>query len=79
MLRLGRHATDHPLPHIGGRLETKMDGVAETEAEIIASGCPGCQMQLSLGVKRRGLEARVVHPSQLLAEAYRNAKRTDAQ
>jgi glycolate oxidase iron-sulfur subunit len=56
-----------------GVLETKMDNVAETQAEIIASGCPGCQMQLGLGVKRRGLKAKVVHPSQLLAEAYRNS------
>jgi glycolate oxidase iron-sulfur subunit len=56
-----------------GVLERKMDKVAETAAEIIASGCPGCQMQLSLGVKRRGLQARVMHPSELLAQAYRNA------
>jgi glycolate oxidase iron-sulfur subunit len=55
-----------------GVLESKMDSVSETEAEFIASGCPGCQMQLSLGVKRRGLKAKVVHPSQLLAQAYRN-------
>jgi glycolate oxidase iron-sulfur subunit len=58
-----------------GVLEVKMERVAETEAEIIASGCPGCQMQLGLGVKRRGLEAKVVHPSQLLAQAYRDAKK----
>jgi glycolate oxidase iron-sulfur subunit len=57
-----------------GVLERKMDYVAATEAEIIASGCPGCQMQLSVGVKRRGLQARVVHPSQLLAQAYRKKK-----
>ena len=58
-----------------GVLESKMDKVAETDAEIIASGCPGCQMQLGVGVKRRGLEARVVHPSQLLAQAYRDGKK----
>jgi glycolate oxidase iron-sulfur subunit len=57
-----------------GVLGRKMDYVAATEAEIIASGCPGCQMQLTLGVKRRGLRARVLHPSQLLAKAYRNRK-----
>jgi glycolate oxidase iron-sulfur subunit len=57
-----------------GVLERKMDRVAATEAEIVASGCPGCQMQLTLGVKRRGLKAKVVHPSQLLAQAYRNEK-----
>ncbi len=55
-----------------GVLERKMDRVAATEAEIVASGCPGCQMQLTLGVKRRGLEMQVVHPSRLLAQAYRN-------
>lgn len=57
-----------------GVLERKMENVVKTEAEIIASGCPGCQMQLSLGVKRRGIEARVLHPSQLLAQAYRDGK-----
>jgi glycolate oxidase iron-sulfur subunit len=57
-----------------GVLERKMDNVAATEAEIVASGCPGCQMQLNLGVKRRGLNARVIHPSQLLAEAYRDGE-----
>jgi glycolate oxidase iron-sulfur subunit len=55
-----------------GVLERKMDGLEATEAEIVASGCPGCQMQLGLGVKRRGLRAKVVHPSQVLAKAYRN-------
>jgi glycolate oxidase iron-sulfur subunit len=58
-----------------GVLEVKMDYLAETEAEMVASGCPGCQMQLSLGVKRRGLKAQVVHPSQLLAQAYQDGKR----
>jgi len=57
-----------------GVLETKMDNLAQTEAEIVASGCPGCQMQLSLGVKRRGLKTKVVHPSQLLAQAYRDGE-----
>jgi glycolate dehydrogenase iron-sulfur subunit len=57
-----------------GILERKMDLVAATEAEILASGCPGCQMQLGLGVKRRGLQVKVVHPSQLLAQAYRNQR-----
>jgi glycolate oxidase iron-sulfur subunit len=59
-----------------GVLDTKMDNVAETGAEIIASGCPGCQMQLTVGVKRRGLEAQVLHPSQILAQAYRDGAGT---
>jgi len=57
-----------------GILERKMDSLSATEAEIIATGCPGCQMQLTVGIQRRGLKARVAHPSQLLAQAYRNAE-----
>jgi glycolate oxidase iron-sulfur subunit len=56
-------------------LDLKMDNAAATEAEIIASGCPGCQMQLTLGTKRRRMKARVLHPSQLLAQAYRKARK----
>jgi glycolate oxidase iron-sulfur subunit len=47
-----------------------MDNVAKTEASILASGCPGCQMQLNAGLQRRGLPVRVVHPVTLLDEAY---------
>jgi len=57
-------------------LDRKIDNVAKTNAEVLASGCPGCQLQLGLGVERRGLDVRVVHPIQLLAEAYR--KETEA-
>jgi len=52
-------------------LDRKMENVASTGAEVIASGCPGCQMQLITGVKRSGLKARVTHPILLLDEAYR--------
>ncbi len=55
-------------------LDRKMEYAAATDADMIASGCPGCQMQLNLGVKRQGLEMQVLHPSQLLAQAYRDEK-----
>jgi glycolate dehydrogenase iron-sulfur subunit len=51
-------------------LDRKLDNVAKTEARILASGCPGCQMQLNTGLQRRGLPVRVVHPVTLLDEAY---------
>lgn len=54
-------------------LGRKLDNVADTEANIVASGCPGCQMQLNTGLRRRGLDARVVHPVTLLDEAYGGA------
>jgi glycolate oxidase iron-sulfur subunit len=51
-------------------LDRKMDNLERTQARVIASGCPGCQMQLTTGVNRRGLDVRVVHPITLLDEAY---------
>jgi glycolate oxidase iron-sulfur subunit len=55
-------------------LERKMDNVEATRADYVASGCPGCQMQLTVGLKRRGLEKRmqVLHPVLLLDRAYRH-------
>jgi glycolate oxidase iron-sulfur subunit len=54
-------------------LDRKMDNIFLTQARIVASGCPGCQMQLNTGLRRRGLPLRVVHPVTLLDEAYRGA------
>jgi glycolate oxidase iron-sulfur subunit len=54
-------------------MDRKLDNLASTKADIIASGCPGCQMQLKAGVERRGLPVRVVHPVTLLDEAYGGA------
>jgi glycolate oxidase iron-sulfur subunit len=51
-------------------LDRKMDNLESTQARVIASGCPGCQMQLNTGIQRRGLDVRVVHPISLLDEAY---------
>jgi glycolate oxidase iron-sulfur subunit len=51
-------------------LERKMDNIVATGASVIATGNPGCMMQIALGVRERGLEMNVVHPVQLLDEAY---------
>lgn len=55
-----------------GVLEKKIANVEATQANYVASGCPGCQMQLTVGAKRAGLKFQVVHPVQLLDRAYRN-------
>jgi len=52
-------------------LDRKMDNLKKTEAQILATECPGCLIQLSYGVKRAGLGVRVAHISQLLQEAYK--------
>ena len=54
-------------------LDRKLDNIAQTGARIVASGCPACRMQLSAGLRRRGLHVRVVHPVSLLDEAYGGA------
>jgi glycolate oxidase iron-sulfur subunit len=51
-------------------LKRKTDNLTITQAGYVASGCPACQMQLTLGVQRAGLDMRVVHPIQLLDRAY---------
>ena len=54
-------------------MNRKLDAVQSTGATIVASGCPGCQMQLNVGVRRQGLDVKVVHPVELLERAYRQA------
>lgn len=54
-------------------LNRKMDNLGSTGAQIVASGCPGCQMQLNSGIERNNLNIRVVHPITLLDEAYEAA------
>ena len=51
-------------------LKRKTDSIASTQADYIASGCPGCQMQLNVGVQLSGLKVKVVHPIVLLDRAY---------
>jgi glycolate oxidase iron-sulfur subunit len=52
-------------------LSRKISNAANTDAPVITTGCPGCQLQLGLGVQRAGLEAQVAHPVQMLDWAYR--------
>jgi len=49
----------------------KMSRIADTGAEIIATACPACIIQLADGVRSRGLRNPVRHVIQLLAERLR--------
>ncbi|HEY3316304.1 MAG TPA: (Fe-S)-binding protein [Bacillota bacterium] len=53
-------------------LGRKVAHVAETKAEILATGCPACQLNLGYGLKKHGVPAKVVHAVELLAQAYRS-------
>src|SRR5579883_2272713 len=55
----------------GKLLERKMQNIIASGAGIIATGNPGCMMQIALGARERGLDLQVMHPVQLLDEAYR--------
>lgn len=57
-------------PELAGRLQAdKAEAVRATGATTIASGNPGCTMQLRAGLDRSGVRARVVHPIELLDAA----------
>jgi glycolate oxidase iron-sulfur subunit len=51
-------------------LELKVRAIAESRADVVATGNPGCILQISAGVRRAGLPVAVVHPIELLAAAY---------
>jgi glycolate oxidase iron-sulfur subunit len=52
-------------------LDRKLGHIKQTRATTVATGNPGCLLQIVNGAKRQGLPLRVVHPITLLAEAYR--------
>jgi glycolate oxidase iron-sulfur subunit len=57
-------------------LERKMQDVAATGAQVIATANAGCALQLEAGLRRYGLSARVAHVVELLDEAYQRGSRS---
>ena len=51
-------------------LATKLDALEMAVPEFIATGNPGCMMQIGAGARERRMRAAVVHPIQLLDRAY---------
>jgi len=51
-------------------LARKLDTLEAVDPDLVASGNPGCLMQLRAGLEARGLAARAVHPVELLDRAY---------
>lgn len=52
-------------------LERKLRHIDSTGAKIVASANPGCNVQISAGIRNCKKEIKVLHPVSLLAEAYR--------
>jgi glycolate oxidase iron-sulfur subunit len=51
-------------------LEPKLAHIAATGAPVVATGNPGCHMQIGGGARQRGLALRVCHPVDLLDASY---------
>ncbi len=52
----------------------KVARIVETGARVVATGNPGCILQIAKGCRARGLDVEVVHPVTLLARAARSAR-----
>jgi glycolate oxidase iron-sulfur subunit len=51
-------------------LTPKLANIAETGAPFVATGNPGCLMQIGAGLMRSGSKARAIHPVDLLDASY---------
>ena len=51
-------------------LAPKLENIAETGALFVATGNPGCLMQIGAGLLRSGSRARAIHPVDLLDASY---------
>jgi len=61
-------------PEMSQRVLTeKLDHIKETGAGILATGNPGCQMQIGAGACLSGMKLRVCHPIEIVDQAYEQA------
>ena len=56
-------------PRVAGRLaDWKLDAIAKTGCTVLASDNPGCLMHIEAAARRRGIDLRVAHVLELVAE-----------
>jgi L-lactate dehydrogenase complex protein LldF len=56
-------------PRVAERLaEWKLDAIAKTGCTVVASDNPGCLMHIAAAARRRGMDLRVAHVLELVAE-----------
>jgi glycolate oxidase iron-sulfur subunit len=51
-------------------LDPKLRNIAASGAPWVATGNPGCMMQIGAGLRRHGIAAQVVHPVEVLDAGY---------
>ena len=54
-------------------LDQKLANVRATNATVLATGNPGCQMQIGAGATLNGMDLALCHPVELLDQAYARA------
>jgi len=54
-------------------LARKMEHIVAAQPDVIATGNPGCMLQLRTGVQQAHLHIPVVHPIELLDASYQAA------
>lgn len=66
----GTYAFRHP--HLSAQIrEKKIDRIRESGADLVATSCPACRLQISWGLKQRQMSRPVLYPTELLLRAYR--------
>lgn len=61
-------------PEMSARvLKEKLSCIKDTGAELLATGNPGCEMQIAAGACLEGMKLKVCHPVELLDESYARA------
>jgi len=61
-------------PQLGGAIgKDKVEAILATGAQVVATGNPGCMMQIGAGLRMSGASVDVLHPVELLDESYRRA------
>lgn len=55
----------------GALLDRKMANLASVRPDVVASGNPGCLLQLRQGAARQGMSVEILHPVEVLDRAYR--------
>ena len=57
-------------------LERKIDSIEKSGADVVATNCPGCVMQIADGLASRNSGVKTVHSIQVLQEALKNGKKS---
>ncbi len=59
-------------------LDKKLKNISDTQAEIVSTACPACEMQIGHGIRNKNRKQKIMHPVELLSQAYGKAATRDS-